>query len=70
MTQAFMPSPVPSPCVNVCRMNAASGLCEGCARTLDEIATWAALDDDAKRAVWARILQRRAPDPAATEARS
>ena len=70
MTRPFMPSPVPSPCVNVCRMNAASGLCEGCARTIDEIATWAALDDDAKRAVWARILLRRAPRPAATEGRA
>ena len=32
--------PVPSPCISVCRMDAASGLCEGCLRTLDEIAAW------------------------------
>lgn len=50
-----------SPCINVCRMNAHSGLCEGCARTLDEIAQWAQLDEAGKRAVWQRIAQRRAP---------
>jgi uncharacterized protein len=58
---------VPSPCVNVCRMSA-NGLCEGCARTLDEIAAWASLDDAARRAVWQRIGERRAsgaaPPPA------
>lgn len=29
-----------SPCINVCRMNPVTGLCEGCLRTLDEIAIW------------------------------
>ena len=43
---------VPSPCVSVCRMDAASGLCEGCCRTLDEIAAWSQMDDEDKRAVW------------------
>ena len=51
---------VPSPCVNVCRMDEASGLCLGCLRTLDEIALWAVLDDGHKRAVWAALAQRRA----------
>ena len=41
-----------SPCINICRMHEASGLCEGCLRTLDEIAAWSTLDDEAKRAVW------------------
>jgi predicted Fe-S protein YdhL (DUF1289 family) len=31
---------VQSPCTNVCRIEAGSGLCEGCLRTLDEIAEW------------------------------
>ncbi len=53
------PSGVPSPCVNVCRMNERTGLCEGCARTIDEIAVWSVLDDDGKRAVWAAIAERR-----------
>ena len=50
---------VPSPCINVCRMDEASGLCVGCLRTLDEIAQWAVLDDAGKRAVWAALDGRR-----------
>jgi predicted Fe-S protein YdhL (DUF1289 family) len=57
MTQA---SPgVTSPCTKVCRIDPATGWCEGCQRTLDEIADWPTLDDEAKRAVWQRIEQRR-----------
>ncbi|MGH6626259.1 MAG: DUF1289 domain-containing protein [Burkholderiaceae bacterium] len=49
---------VPSPCVSVCRMGTASGLCEGCFRTLDEIRAWSGLADEDKRRVWARVEQR------------
>lgn len=49
---------VPSPCISVCAMNAASGLCDGCLRTLDEIAAWSTLADEDKRDVWALIEQR------------
>ena len=51
---------VASPCIDICRMDPASGLCEGCWRTLDEIAAWSTLDDDAKRRVWQRLHERRA----------
>jgi uncharacterized protein len=50
---------VPSPCINVCTMNDSTGLCNGCWRTLDEIAWWSQLDDDDKRAVWLALRQRR-----------
>ena len=50
--------PVPSPCVSVCRMDAASGLCEGCYRTLDEIAGWSRASEEDKRAVWDALLAR------------
>jgi len=50
---------VASPCTNVCRMNARSGLCEGCARSLDEIAAWSGLSDADKRRVLAAIALRR-----------
>lgn len=46
---------LPSPCISVCTMAAASGLCRGCLRTLDEIASWSTLGDEDKRAIWARI---------------
>ena len=51
---------VASPCISVCVMDAASGLCIGCWRSLDEIAAWSVLDADAKRGVLAAIRERRA----------
>jgi len=51
---------VRSPCIDVCRMDARTGLCEGCLRTLDEIAAWAALTASMKREVLANIEARRA----------
>jgi predicted Fe-S protein YdhL (DUF1289 family) len=60
------PGPVRSPCVSVCRMDAASGLCEGCLRTLDEIASWAEMDTPHRLAVWQRVaLRAQAPEPGA-----
>jgi predicted Fe-S protein YdhL (DUF1289 family) len=50
---------VPSPCVSICTMDAQTGLCTGCLRTIDEIAAWSVLDDDERRAVWERIFLRR-----------
>ncbi|MBG6079606.1 putative Fe-S protein YdhL (DUF1289 family) [Rubrivivax gelatinosus] len=52
-------SGVPSPCIDVCRMDAASGWCEGCLRTLDEIAAWSTMADDERRAVLDRLAERR-----------
>jgi predicted Fe-S protein YdhL (DUF1289 family) len=54
---------VPSPCINICRMHGPRGglddWCEGCARTLDEIAAWGRLDDHGKRRIWALLPARR-----------
>ncbi len=50
---------VRSPCVSVCVMNAGTGLCQGCWRTLDEIAAWSSMDATAKREVWALLRERR-----------
>ncbi len=58
--KAAVSAAVPSPCISVCQMHAASGWCQGCLRTLDEIATWGGLDDGAKRLVLKRIGTRRA----------
>ncbi|MDB5848165.1 MAG: YbaK/prolyl-tRNA synthetase associated region [Rhodoferax sp.] len=49
---------VPSPCISVCRVNADSGLCEGCFRTLGEISSWGRSSPDAQRALWQTIRQR------------
>ena len=53
-------SGVASPCTSVCRLDDASGLCVGCARTLDEIASWSVLDDEARRAIVAALPARAA----------
>jgi uncharacterized protein len=50
---------VPSPCIDVCRMSAETGWCEGCARTLEEIAAWASMTDVQKMAVWHVLPGRR-----------
>lgn len=55
--------PVPSPCNAVCRVSEATGLCEGCLRTLDEIAAWGGLDDTGKRTVWQRLAVRAGEEP-------
>jgi len=50
---------VPSPCTDICRIDPASGWCEGCLRTLDEIAAWGSIDDAARREIWKRLPGRR-----------
>ncbi|MGE5171278.1 MAG: DUF1289 domain-containing protein [Rudaea sp.] len=61
---------VASPCISVCRIDDTSGLCIGCLRTIDEIAAWATLDDDARRAVWQAIGERRGGRASATPPKS
>ncbi|WP_227458491.1 DUF1289 domain-containing protein [Cupriavidus pauculus] len=53
-------SPVPSPCRSVCKMDAATGYCEGCLRTIEEIAAWSKADDGQRRHVWT-LLPARVP---------
>ncbi len=52
------PQTVTSPCMSVCHMDDATGLCVGCMRTLDEIAKWGNADAAFKRAVWTNIEAR------------
>lgn len=49
---------LPSPCINVCKMNPRTGLCEGCFRTIDEIAQWSSATEERKRQVWVEIRRR------------
>jgi len=50
---------VASPCVDVCRMDAASGYCEGCRRSLEEIAAWSEYTAAEKYAVLALLAARK-----------
>ena len=63
MNLRFEP-PVASPCINVCKMDPASGLCVGCARTLDEIARWGQASEVEKRHILAQLPARRPLLPA------
>ena len=31
---------IQSPCINICKLDDQTGLCEGCKRTMDEIENW------------------------------
>ena len=50
---------IASPCIDVCRMDEATGLCAGCYRSLTEIAAWAAADDPERSLILAAVAQRR-----------
>lgn len=49
------PGDTASPCVGVCAINPHTRLCEGCFRTLDEIAGWWDYAPEQKRAVLAEL---------------
>ena len=48
-----------SPCVKVCQMDPARGVCMGCCRTLDEIARWGLMSDAEREAVMSELGERR-----------
>lgn len=50
---------VASPCVDICRIDERTGYCEGCLRTIDEIAAWSTLTDVDKRDVIEAVTTRR-----------
>jgi hypothetical protein len=52
------PSAALTPCIKVCVVDAASGLCSGCGRTLTEIGGWLGFSDDQRRAVMAALPAR------------
>lgn len=52
--------PVPSPCIGVCRMDAADRWCVGCLRSREEIGHWSQMTDREKLALWADITHHRA----------
>lgn len=53
------PRAIASPCVMVCTVDGASGLCLGCLRTLPEIAAWSRMTDEARAAVMAELDSRK-----------
>lgn len=51
---------IATPCVKVCVVDGASGLCLGCYRTLEEIGGWSGLGDARRAEVMAELASRRA----------
>lgn len=51
---------VPSPCIDVCRMDGRTGYCTGCLRTAEEIRRWRKLTDHQCRRVLEESKWRRA----------
>ncbi|GGE37268.1 hypothetical protein GCM10007276_13380 [Agaricicola taiwanensis] len=49
---------IETPCIQVCKIDPASGLCTGCRRTLDEIMGWLAMTPEERRKVMARLPDR------------
>ena len=47
-----------SPCIDVCTMDPATGLCAGCGRTLDEIAQWSTYNDAERRRIMEGLAER------------
>jgi predicted Fe-S protein YdhL (DUF1289 family) len=58
-------SPIVSPCVKVCTLDAAAGLCRGCGRSLLEIERWMRLSDAEREAIMAELPSRLAAQRAA-----
>jgi len=48
-----------TPCVNICLLDTATGMCAGCGRTIEEIARWSAMSDSERRAVMAQLPARK-----------
>lgn len=51
-------STVATPCVKVCTLDAAAGICLGCGRTLGEIERWLRMSDDERAHVMAELPAR------------
>ena len=50
---------VQSPCVEICQLDPVSGMCLGCFRTMDEIASWIELTDIEKQNVLLNAQKRK-----------
>ena len=44
-----------SPCVQICQIEPSTSVCEGCGRTLDEIACWGSMTEAEKAPIWERL---------------
>jgi predicted Fe-S protein YdhL (DUF1289 family) len=48
-----------SPCIKICQMDPARGVCIGCCRSLEEIARWGGMSDAERERVMNSLGERR-----------
>lgn len=60
MSDIWKRDEIMSPCINVCVLHPATGLCLGCARSGDEIADWGAMNDADRAEIMAELPDRSA----------
>jgi predicted Fe-S protein YdhL (DUF1289 family) len=48
-----------SPCIKVCQMDPARGVCIGCCRSLDEISRWGAMSEQEQLQAMQQLPERR-----------
>ncbi len=53
------PKPILTPCIGICVLDA-SGFCQGCHRSIDEIAHWGSLSETERAHLMQHVLPRRA----------
>ncbi|MGE5097138.1 MAG: DUF1289 domain-containing protein [Betaproteobacteria bacterium] len=51
-----------TPCTKICKLDSTGRVCIGCRRTVDEIAKWASLTDEQRRAIMKALRKRPLPD--------
>ena len=55
---------IESPCIKICTLDAASGRCLGCGRTVNEISRWSAMSAAERTRVMNELPARRGRQPA------
>ena len=51
-----------SPCIQLCQIDRTTGLCAGCARSLDEIAGWAGFSEERRAEIMDDLPGRRSAE--------
>ena len=47
--------PISSPCVKVCVLDQGTGFCNGCKRTLREIAAWGSMSEEVRQQIMSEL---------------
>jgi predicted Fe-S protein YdhL (DUF1289 family) len=58
---------IETPCVKICTLDHAAGMCRGCGRTLLEIEKWTRLSDAERRTIIDQLPARLRARPSASE---